>query len=216
MWPGPKDVKNSGMVTPKRTILSVSARKIKDNAADWHNVLSKWETLNNTGFSVATKIGNIKITALTEDKVELECNSIASGFHSQKVHPKYIQKLEMLCKELHKTLENLAKLQAKMEKSTSTTKEICNLENYHSGNGNCQTPLFHTWPTTYFYEVSLKLSEMYKKEILFKCIIVEELTHAKNQNLILSYLSMWLYQPYAENSRLDVESMLLETGHQAL
>uniref|UniRef100_A0A4X2K9D6 Cyclin dependent kinase 2 interacting protein n=1 Tax=Vombatus ursinus TaxID=29139 RepID=A0A4X2K9D6_VOMUR len=126
------------------------------------------------------------------------------------------RKLEMLCKELHKTLENLAKLQAKMEKSTSTTKEICNLENYHSGNGNCQTPLFHTWPTTYFYEVSLKLSEMYKKEILFKCIIVEELTHAKNQNLILSYLSMWLYQPYAENSRLDVESMLLETGHQAL
>ncbi|XP_068959845.1 cyclin-dependent kinase 2-interacting protein isoform X2 [Petaurus breviceps papuanus] len=144
------DVKNSGLVTPKRTVLSVSARKIKDNAADWHNLLSKWETLNNMGFSVANKIGNIKISALTEDKVELECNSIPSGFHSQKVHPKFNEELEMLCKELHDTLENLAKVQVKMEKLTSTTKGICNLENYHRGNGNYQTPLFHTWPTTYF------------------------------------------------------------------
>ncbi|XP_043837259.1 cyclin-dependent kinase 2-interacting protein [Dromiciops gliroides] len=210
------DVKNSGIVTPKRTVLSVSARKIKDNAADWHNLLLKWETLNNVGFSVANKIGNIKISALTEDKVELECNSFVSGFHSQKVHPKYNEELEMLCKELHDTLENLAKVQVKMEKLTSTTKGICNLENYHRGNGNYQTPLFHTWPTTYFYEVSHKLSEMYKKEILLKRTIVEELAHATNQDLILSYLSMWLYQPYVENSRLDVESMLLETGHRAL
>ncbi|XP_027705075.1 cyclin-dependent kinase 2-interacting protein [Vombatus ursinus] len=210
------DVKNSGLVTPKRTVLSVSARKIKDNAADWHNLLLKWETLNNMGFSVANKIGNIKISALTEDKVELECNSIASGFHSQKVYPKYNEELEMLCKELHDTLENLAKVQVKMEMLTSTTKGICNLENYHRGNGNYQTPLFHTWPTAYFYEVSHKLSEMYKKEILLKRIIVEELAHATNQDLILSYLSVWLYQPYVENSRLDVESMLLETGHRAL
>uniref|UniRef100_A0A4X2LQ08 Uncharacterized protein n=1 Tax=Vombatus ursinus TaxID=29139 RepID=A0A4X2LQ08_VOMUR len=57
---------------------------------------------------------------------------------------------------------------------------------------------------------------MYKKEILLKCIIVEELTHTTNQDLILSYLSMGLYQPYIENSKLDVESMLLETGHRAL
>uniref|UniRef100_A0A4X2LRW3 Uncharacterized protein n=1 Tax=Vombatus ursinus TaxID=29139 RepID=A0A4X2LRW3_VOMUR len=57
---------------------------------------------------------------------------------------------------------------------------------------------------------------MYKKEILLKHIIVEELTHATNQDLILSYLSMWLYQAYVENSRFDVENMLLETGHQAL
>ncbi|XP_074069253.1 cyclin-dependent kinase 2-interacting protein isoform X2 [Macrotis lagotis] len=210
------DVETSGVVTPKRTVLSVSARKIKDNAADWHNLLSKWEALNNIGFSVANKIGNIKISALSEDKVELECNSIASGFHPQKVYPKYNEELEMLCKELHDTLENLAMIQMKMEKLTSTSKGICNLENYHRGNGNYQTPLFHTWPTAYFYEVSHKLSEMYKKEILLKRIIVEELAHTTNQDLILSYLSMWLYQPYVENSRLDVESMLLETGHRAL
>uniref|UniRef100_A0A4X2MFY3 Cyclin dependent kinase 2 interacting protein n=1 Tax=Vombatus ursinus TaxID=29139 RepID=A0A4X2MFY3_VOMUR len=101
------DLKNSGMVTPKRTVLSVSQEKLRNNAADWHNLLSKWETLNKMGFSVVNKIGNIKISALTEDKVELECNSIASGFHSQKVNPKYNEELEMLYKELHDTLENL-------------------------------------------------------------------------------------------------------------
>uniref|UniRef100_A0A4X2LZV9 Cyclin dependent kinase 2 interacting protein n=1 Tax=Vombatus ursinus TaxID=29139 RepID=A0A4X2LZV9_VOMUR len=101
------DVKNFGMVTSKIIVLSVSTRKIKENAADWHNLLSKWETLNNMGFSVANKIGNIKVSALTEDKVELECNSIASRFHSQKAHPKNNEELEMLCKELHNSLENL-------------------------------------------------------------------------------------------------------------
>uniref|UniRef100_A0A4X2KF16 Cyclin dependent kinase 2 interacting protein n=1 Tax=Vombatus ursinus TaxID=29139 RepID=A0A4X2KF16_VOMUR len=107
---------NSGMVTPKRTVLSVSARKIKDNAADWHNLLSKWETLNNMGFSVVNKIGNIKISALTENKVELECSSIASDFHSQKVHPEYNEEFEMLCKELHDTLENLMKFPINFQK----------------------------------------------------------------------------------------------------
>uniref|UniRef100_A0A4X2LMU6 Uncharacterized protein n=1 Tax=Vombatus ursinus TaxID=29139 RepID=A0A4X2LMU6_VOMUR len=103
----PAKLKNSGMVTPKRNVLSVSSRKIKGNAADWHNLLLKREILNNMGFSVANKIGNSTISALPEDKTDLKCNSIASGFHSQEVHPKYNEKLEMLCKELHHTLENL-------------------------------------------------------------------------------------------------------------
>lgn len=58
---------------------------------------------------------------------------------------------------------------------------------------------------------------MYRKELLLKRTITEELAHAADRDLTLSYLSMWLHQPYVEtDSRLLLESMLLETGHRAL
>uniref|UniRef100_A0A8D0ER04 CINP protein n=1 Tax=Strix occidentalis caurina TaxID=311401 RepID=A0A8D0ER04_STROC len=47
--------------TPRRPVLSVSARKIKDNAADWHNLMMKWERMNDNGFATASKIVNMKI-----------------------------------------------------------------------------------------------------------------------------------------------------------
>lgn len=58
---------------------------------------------------------------------------------------------------------------------------------------------------------------MYWKELLLKRTIVEELAHTVDHDLTLSYLSMWLHQPYVESdSKLLLESMLLETGHRAL
>lgn len=58
---------------------------------------------------------------------------------------------------------------------------------------------------------------MYQKELLLKRTVTEELAHAVDHDLTLSYLSMWLHQPYVEtNSTLLLESMLLETGHRAL
>lgn len=58
---------------------------------------------------------------------------------------------------------------------------------------------------------------MYRKELLLKCTITEELAHTVDHDLTLSYLSMWLHQPYVEaDSRLLLEGMLLETGHRAL
>lgn len=48
-------------LTPQASVSPGSARKIKDNAADWHNLMMKWETLNDSGFSAATKIVNMKI-----------------------------------------------------------------------------------------------------------------------------------------------------------
>ncbi|XP_039394856.1 cyclin-dependent kinase 2-interacting protein isoform X2 [Mauremys reevesii] len=205
--------KSPAAVAPKRPVLSVSARKIKDNAADWHNLMMKWETLNNNGFTTANKIVNLKIgTQFKDNKLEIECDNIASD--CGKLSPSYNEELEMFCAELLGTLENMAKIQLKMEKLCSTTKGICDLETYHYENGDCRTPLFHTWPTTYFYEVSFKLTEMYKKEIRLKQTIVQEIAHTADQDLMMVYLSSWLYQPYIESSsKLLLESMLLETGH---
>nr|XP_055160343.1 cyclin-dependent kinase 2-interacting protein [Nyctereutes procyonoides] len=206
-----------GGTTPRKPVLSVSARKIKDNAADWHNLILKWETLNDTGFATANKIANLKISLWSEDKTELQSSSPTSREDADKRLPEYSKELEALCEELQTTYDALAKIQMKMEKLSSTTKGVCELEDYHYRDGRHRPPLFHTWPTAYFYEVSRKLSDMYQKELLLKRTVIEELAHTTDHDLTLSYLSMWLHQPYVEtSSRLLLESMLLETGHRAL
>ncbi|NXY81713.1 CINP protein, partial [Alcedo cyanopectus] len=199
--------------TPRRPVLSASARKIKDNAADWHNLMMKWERLNDNGFTTANKIVNMKISEQFQaTKLEIGCDESAT--EAEKPTPKYNEELDSYCAELLQTLKHLKKIQLKMEKLTSTTKAICDLEKFHHRAGSCTAPFFHTWPTPYFYEVSLKLSEMYRKELELKQTIVAEIAHCAEQDLMMVYLSSWLYQPYLENSsKLLLEAMLLETGH---
>ncbi|XP_060037148.1 cyclin-dependent kinase 2-interacting protein [Erinaceus europaeus] len=211
------EVKAPGSVTPRKPVLAVSARKLKDNAADWHNLILRWETLNDSGFAVANNIANVKISFLSKDEIELEGSYPASSEGAEKMFPEYSQELEGLCEELQATLEALTKIQGKMEKLSSTTKGICELEDYHHKEDQKRAPLFHTWPTTHFYEVARRLADMYRQELLLKRTIGAELAHTADRDLTLSYLSMWLHEPYVEaNSKLLLESMLLETGHRAL
>lgn len=210
------EAKTLGIATPRKPVLSVSARKLKDNAADWHNLILKWDSLSDKGFTIASSIANLKVTLLSKEEVELESSSPASA-EEEKTSLDYDKGLEALCEELQAILDGLTKIQMKMEKLSSTTKGICELENYHYREESSRPPLFHTWPTAFFYEVSHRLSEAYRKELLLKHTIGAELAHTADRNLSLTYLSMWLHQPYIESdSKLQLESMLLETGHRAL
>ncbi|XP_030071132.1 cyclin-dependent kinase 2-interacting protein [Microcaecilia unicolor] len=208
------EAKSPGFVTPKRPALSVSARKIKDNAADWHNLIQKWDSLNDSGFNIANKIVNMKMnTHFIDTKLEIHCDN--SSAQSGNICSNN-EELQQCCTELLHSLEKMGKIQMKMAKLSSTFKGICDLQTYQHGDIQ-RTPLFHTWPIPYFYEISLKMSEMYKQEWLLKEIIMQELAHNTDQDLMMVYLSAWLHQPYLENNiRVLLESMLLETGHRTL
>lgn len=58
---GPSDDVTLGSAKRKCLALTGSARKIKDNAADWHNLLLKWEKLNDEGFKVAGHIVDLRL-----------------------------------------------------------------------------------------------------------------------------------------------------------
>ncbi|XP_066200049.1 cyclin-dependent kinase 2-interacting protein [Saccopteryx leptura] len=211
------EAKTLGSATPRKPVLSVSARKIKDNAADWHNLILKWETLNDAGFATANNIANTKISLLSQDSMELESGSPACEGNAEQRPPGYSKELEVLCEELQATLDGLSKIQVKMEKLSSTTKGVCELENYHYGEDSQRPPLFHTWPTVHFCEASRRLADMYREELVLKRTVVAELAHSADRDLTLTYLSLWLHQPYVRSdSKLLLESMLLETGHRAL
>ncbi|XP_072424638.1 cyclin-dependent kinase 2-interacting protein isoform X1 [Chiloscyllium punctatum] len=207
---------SSGFVTPRRKDLNNSSRKIKDSAADWHNSMLKWETLNDAGFSVANKIVNIKISNRRESEVEAFEEEEASS-NLEKTKLQYNKELEEACTELLNILHKMTKLVLKMEKLCANMKGILDLHIHQYGETGREMLLFHTWPTKYFYEASVQLTEMYKRELQLKRAIVQEIAHTSNNDLMKVELSAWLYQPYIEEkARLLIESMLLETGHRTL
>lgn len=60
-FPGQSDDVTLGAAKKKCSALTGSARKIKDNAADWHNLLLRWEKLSDEGFKVAGHIVDLRL-----------------------------------------------------------------------------------------------------------------------------------------------------------
>ncbi|CAM4645031.1 unnamed protein product [Leuciscus chuanchicus] len=209
----------SESTTPgKKGNLTGSARKLKDNAADWHNLILKWERLNDEGSTIATKIVNLGLNKKSnmESDMVMEGGSSAAGDPSKNLKQSN-QELEEECVKLQDVVEKMANILSKMEKMVSDERGICELEAFQYGEKGRPEPLFHTWPTHQFAEVSSKLYESYKQELALKKTILQELAHTSNTDLSMVYLSSWLYQPYIDDSgKLLLESLLLETGHRPL
>ncbi|XP_078262143.1 cyclin-dependent kinase 2-interacting protein [Rhinoraja longicauda] len=209
---------SSRLMTPRKTDSNNSSRKVKDNAADWHNLTLKWETWNDAGFAIANKIVNIKLNSKGgETKQEQSDGEDDFTAEPGKATLAYNKELDQRCTELLNLHDKMVKLVLKMEKLCATMKGINDLETYYYGETGRQMPLFHTWPTRYFYQISVELLEMYRKEVQLKSLIVREIAHTGSCDVMMVQLSSWLYQPYIEEkARLLVESMLLETGHRVL
>ncbi|TRY55393.1 hypothetical protein DNTS_034413 [Danionella cerebrum] len=206
----------SASTTPNKGNLTGSARKLKDDAADWHNLILKWERLNDEGSTVATKIVNLTLNKKqVEQEVVMEGGSLKAEI-SNNPHRTH-QELEEDCEKLHDVVEKMASILSKMEKMVLAVKGICDLEVFQFGEKGRPEPLFQTWSTAQFAEVSSKLFECYKQELVLKKTILQELAHNANADLSMVYLSSWLYQPYVDDSvKLLLESLLLETGHRLL
>ncbi|XP_026790081.3 cyclin-dependent kinase 2-interacting protein isoform X2 [Pangasianodon hypophthalmus] len=198
--------------------LTGSARKLKDNAADWHNLILKWERLSDEGSTIATKIVNFRLSkeSVKEPDVVMEGqNSSAvpaerSAYHSN-------PELEEECIKLQNVVDKMAHILSKMEKMVSAEKGICELETFQYGEKGRPAPLFQTWSTQQFAEVSSGLYKAYKQELALKRTILGEVAHTTNPDLCMVYLSCWLYQPYIQdNTKLLLESLLMETGSRAV
>lgn len=195
--------------------LTGSARKLKDDAADWHNLILKWDRLNDEGSTAATKIVNLGLSkiSVTESDIVMEGGS-ADVNHSESNLKQSNKELEEECGKLKDVVDKMANILLKMEKMVHAERGICELEAFQYGEKGRPAPLFLTWSTQQFAEVSSKLYESYKQELALKQTILQELAHTSNADLSMVYLSSWLYQPYIEDSgKLQLESLLLETGH---
>lgn len=203
----------------RKSAVTGSARKIKDNAADWHNLILKWDKLNEEGSTVANKIVNlglVKQDSQREQQMVMEDLDSASSLVIRKPL-EHSRELEEECAKLEIIVDKMMRVVSKMEKLVSSERGVVELEAFQCRAEGRLPPLFLTWTTTQFAEMSSKLYEAFSRELSLKRAILQELAHTTNSDLSLVYLSCWLHQPYIDHDvKLLLEGLLLETGHRTL
>lgn len=196
----------------KCSAVTGSARKIKDNAADWFNLLLRWEKLNEDGFNAAAKIVNTRLSQSRQlqlvDESPPSPSSPVSGDAAE---------LQDDCCKLQDIVDKMVTVVMKMERLMTSQRGVQALEEFQFGPKGRKTPLFYTWSTGQFGQSSEVLLAAFSQELKLKQTILQELAHTVTSDLSLVYLSCWLHQPFVPPQvRLTLESVLLETGHRPL
>lgn len=201
-------------VNKKSSALTGSSRKVKDNAADWHNLLLRWEKLNEEGFVLAGSIVNNRRT-LSQDAPQLLADG-STLFLGQQTGGA-IELLKAECCKLQEVVDKMVGVVTKMQRLMTSQRGIEALEAFQCGATGLAVPLFHGWNTKDFgYSCGLLL-ESFTQEVSLRQLILRELAHTQDPDLSLVYLSCWLHQPFTcPKTRLSLEAILLETGHRPL
>ncbi|XP_056248953.1 cyclin-dependent kinase 2-interacting protein isoform X1 [Seriola aureovittata] len=204
----------------KCSAVTGSARKIKDNAADWHNLILRWEKLNEDGFNVAAYIVNMRLSQNSQLQL-VDQSSSPSSPSSASAAPAApavgAAELQDECCKLQDVVDKMVTVVKKMEQLMTSQRGIQDLEEFQFGPEGRKCPLFHTWNTKQFKLLSGVLWEAFSQELKLKQTILQELAHTETSDLCMVYLSCWLHQPFIPPQiRLTLESVLLETGHRPL
>ncbi|XP_053700519.1 cyclin-dependent kinase 2-interacting protein [Synchiropus splendidus] len=197
----------------KSSAVTGSARKLRDTAADWHNLILRWEKLNDEGLTVATSVVNLRRSSFqAEQRQQVDETPPPSSWPRGETVT-----LEEECLKLQDIVNKMASVVAKMQRLVTTLRGIMDLEAFQFGPEGRKVPLFHSWSTQTFEEASVFLLDAFTQELQLKQTILQELAHTDSPDLGLVYVSCWLHQPYVPpQSRLKLEAMLLETGHRTL
>nr|CAB3231242.1 cyclin-dependent kinase 2-interacting protein-like [Phallusia mammillata] len=183
-------------------------RQLKDNVADVHNFVAKWNKLNSKGFTQLTNVCDIKISLLSNN----ETNSFA---------PQYSSSLEEACDLLCETYKELEKVCTKLTNVSLKFAKLTKLD-------GAERP-FVSWGATDFASRSQEICEMLQKELKVKKCIVENVAHVDHhvnvkdvnefnkqcRDYLMFYSSCWLHQPYINEGKLGmlIHEMLMESGH---
>ncbi|XP_060552433.1 cyclin-dependent kinase 2-interacting protein-like [Ruditapes philippinarum] len=182
--------------------LTGSARKLKDGAADLHNLTQKWQVLNVDGANVVSEIANIKLEKILGQDEE-----------GEKARVMLPESLLHLCEKLENLLKRMEKICDRLCGLSEMSKGVSQLE-HHSNHDDDEIILFQTWNVDRFATVFTEISEMYSKELKLKQCISENICHGNDRQTIMFYNAAWVHEPYIEsNMKLLLESMLVETKH---
>ncbi|XP_070835248.1 cyclin-dependent kinase 2-interacting protein [Chaetodon trifascialis] len=196
-----------------------SARKIKDNAADWHNLMMRWEKLNEEGFNAAGSIVDTRLTRFQGDQPALVDDFSSPSSYSSALSQQTggAAELQDQCCKLQDVIDKMVVVVTKMERLMTSQRGVQDLEEFQFGPEGRKFPLFHSWSTKHFEDSARVFLESFSQELKLKQLILQELAHTADADLCMVYLSCWLHQPFVPaQTRLTLEAMLLETGHRPL
>ncbi|XP_047201772.1 cyclin-dependent kinase 2-interacting protein isoform X3 [Girardinichthys multiradiatus] len=229
----------------KFSAVTGSARKIRDNAADWHNLMVRWDKLNNEGFQFATNIVNKRNSQKDHQPLDdFPSTSVSQSFPSAvQQQTAGAAELQVECSKLQAVVDQMVVIVAKMEHLMAIQQGVQHLEEFQFGSEGRTLPLCQSWRTKEFdwageirpvpsteliqvssvedicskEESSQVLLAAFSQELKLKQMILQELAHTTVSDLHMIYLSCWLHQPFIPaQTRLTLEALLLETGHRPL
>ncbi|KAJ0063252.1 hypothetical protein NL108_015365, partial [Boleophthalmus pectinirostris] len=130
----------------KSAAMTGSARKIKDNAADFHNIIVRWEKLNDEGFEICTR--------LTDKRTRCGSDSVVGGdsvlFRSVPVGG--AEELQVECSKLQDVVNKMSSLVLKLDRLLDSHSGLLDLDQFRTQGQTL--PLFQTWTTADFGESS--------------------------------------------------------------
>ena len=199
-------------------------RQIKDSVADIYNNVQKWNKLNAEGFEQLTKICDSKL------ELFVPLNSSIPGDSRFAYQHRYSDKLQALCHQLVQTIEKIKVVANELLGIAAKFNKLTELASFNSSLGNEKDDVpFNGWPISQFASYAKEISEMFNKELSVKCCIVENVAHVdlgresndvaslseECRDVLMTYSSCWLHQPYINEKSLDIliEGLLFETGH---
>ncbi|KAL8564527.1 hypothetical protein ACOMHN_003285 [Nucella lapillus] len=181
-----KDSKKSGQGN-----LTGHVRKLQDMAAELHNTVNKWESLNGTGHSFFTDIVNLKLQYIHQQNGEntaAEEERIDASTLTKKLQPKF--------RALHCVVDSMEGMVKKMSSLTSMVHSIRSLS---TDRGEADT------------DTLAALHAMYAKELSLKRQLCQNVAYADIRPSLMCFSAAWLHQPNI-NSKTMVNALLLETG----
>ncbi|XP_069694097.1 cyclin-dependent kinase 2-interacting protein-like isoform X1 [Periplaneta americana] len=178
--------------------LTGNCRRLRDLAAELFNLIQEWNTQHLLGVQIVKSIMNLKHPVL------IGCDM---GSSTQT----YPDGLQELCDELSEIVLIMERVVEKMEVIPRQMRSVATLEKLNSMN---KAPLFLTWPSEKFGEVSEEILEAYKCELKIKNKVKRTIAHSTSIEALMYYTALWVHQTDVD-SKIDllVESLLLETGH---
>ncbi|KAM6912842.1 cyclin-dependent kinase 2-interacting protein [Xenentodon cancila] len=184
-------------------------RKTRDNAADWFNLMVRWERLNEDGFAAATNIINLRRSQRDQLLVERSLRSPEDSNGAKA--------LQEECSTLQDIVHKMVAVVMKMERLMTSQRAVQELDEFRFGREGMNFPLCHSWTTRQFEECAGFLLDAFHQELELKQTVLQEVAHTPPSDLGMLYLSCWLHQPYVPpQTRLTLEALLLETGHRPL
>lgn len=199
-------------------MLTGSARKIKDSAAEFHNLFLNWDRLNDQGFTTATCIIRTRSQSdQTRSQLDQILLSAAEGLSSPLAPAGGADELQTDCCKLQEIVHKMSGLVVKMEQLLESHRGILDLDQFHFGSKGRTQPLFQTWTSSDFESLARSLWTWFRSELDLKRLVLQELAHCEDPDLGLVYLSLWVHEPQIPvQTRLVLEGLLLETGHRDL
>ncbi|OWF53131.1 cyclin-dependent kinase 2-interacting protein-like [Mizuhopecten yessoensis] len=203
---------NGSPVSFQRTSsLTGSHRKVKDTAADLHNLCQKWLKFNTEGTASINEIANVKLQAIFKEE-----ESQRSEEEGTLIKAEMPEVLEDHCNKVLHIVDKMRKLVDKMEAMAEIFRGVADLVRHKAqcSSTDCNPILFQTWKVKDFEEATLEMLESYRREIKLKELLSKNICHVKDRDCMMFYTAAWLHQPYIDSSCiLLLESMLTETGH---